>query len=171
MGLVERIQSSYEDNRAPETWGSPSGSTEFFYNWSNNGLTYALRKFVRDHEDLGPQDFHPAVKAGMALVGATILATGVGSAVNRDTKHTKALIPVYSGAIALLVTSGWGGSVEVYGSVEPGVPLSEAKDDMIMSGTFTNAEARKVHKKYGNRCAAEAFNEEFPGRMSPVSRE
>lgn len=77
MGLIETLQDRYEGNRARETWGSPSGSPDFFNDWEKRGFLVALKNFVHMHEGLGTDRFSPQIKAGMALMGGAILATGI----------------------------------------------------------------------------------------------
>lgn len=87
---------------------------------------------------------------------------------NPDRRANVLLQPLYSAAVLLLVTSGWGGSeVRVWGSIEEGTSLVDADPQNIRAGYFTQEEARQVYKGDGlTGCDAEDFNNRYPGRMN-----
>lgn len=86
--VADHLQSFYEQNRVPETWGSPSVSSQIFDTLRKDGFAAAARYLFRRLHEVGQPTLSPAAKF-LALIGGVGLVALVNSFLHTFTQERR----------------------------------------------------------------------------------
>jgi len=75
--LINKVQQAYNTNRAPELWGTPTVSPDFFDRLRTKGLGNAWNYLIERERALGKSEASPVIKAIANLTGSLLLIFGV----------------------------------------------------------------------------------------------
>ena len=75
--VIDKLQTSYNENRPSRTWGTPPVSGQFFNTWREQGLPRAVGYLVTREKELGDPKLPAALKAFYNMAGSALFLTGV----------------------------------------------------------------------------------------------
>ena len=158
MAISEILRHAYEDHRTDATWGTRQTSPVFFDTWHEKGLPAAVKFQIDASIPIGK---HPALRAAAALLGSSLLLTGIEIKAREARKNNLAYAPLAIaswGLVLSLLRFGCGESVTIEGRSEPGTTYDSNQNTTVH---LTGADAR-IYKKWLKAHSAFTPNSSVP---------
>jgi len=174
MALNERLETAYNSRRTMKTWGTKRTSHGFFRTVRDEGWGPAFRYQVEASRSIGN---NPALRAAAAILGSTLLLTGIEKKAENAERNKFYLAPLTIaswGLVLSLLIYGCGENSTDTGSEMTGVPnsgstLAYPGDGQIVTIHLTRKQSKQVEKRRvqnaksgGSACGMGAAMDEFP---------
>jgi len=175
--LIDRVQKAYNDNRAPETWGTPQVSPVFFDNLRSEGVRGAWKYLVERERTMGDLSAKPKIKAVANIAGSTLLVLGVRqmSSIGDKELHGAEYVPsakqkvgdvLFSMTLGLLFFAQDGGSTHMgYLGKDPSEWNQRCRADL------TGAEQANVESAFDSSqdgCQMDTIARIYPDKLEEV---